>query len=267
MEVKDRSQGRDHKRLPFMTSSFIMYKIDNNDSYMLHSPKWPCNTSLFDFFWEAPASVPLLFTLTALPTSVIIPTSVIVISVVVINTPPVVIASSVIVPPPVIVVVVIPSIPRLSSLLLPLSDCPLLLLFAQLLRILMPLPSQSDVVGTDGDDTGAEDIHREAFVTQLLLLVRAHFTLLDGVFARMVRLCVLVQAVGGSDGCDGRQTGRQSDVLPSVPLLLGFFRGRVVAQVLLFWFFGVVVAFLAAGEMAETFAVFLALVGSAAGGV
>ena len=88
--------------------------------------------------------------------------------------------------------------------------------------------------------------------------MRAHFALLDGVFARMVGLGVLVQAVGGSNGGDRGETSGQSDVFPSVPLLLSFFRGRVVAQVLLFWLFGVVVAFFAAGKVAEAFAVLLA---------
>ena len=199
----------------------------------------------------------------------IIPTSVVVIVPVIIVIPPIVIASPVIITAPVIVfvVVIIPSIPRLSSSLLLLPDRPLLLLLAQLLRILIPLPSQSDVVGANGYDAGTEEIHRQTFVAQFLLLVRAHFALLDGVLARVVRLRVLVQAVGGGDGGDGGQAGGQSDVFPAVALLLRFFRGGVVAQVLFFGCFGVVVAPVAAGAVAEAFAFFLPLVGSAAGGV
>ena len=203
-----------------------------------------------------------VFPLSALPSSMPIPTSVVVIP------PVVIVAQPVIVPTPIIVVVIIVlSIPRQGPLLLPLPNRPLFLLFTQLLRILMPLPAQPDIIGTDGNDPRTENIHRKALIPQLLLLVRAHLALLDGVLARVVRLRVLVQAVGGRDGRDGGQPGGQSDVLPAVPLLLGFFRGRVVAQLLFFGLFGVVVAFVAAGDVAQAFAVFLALVRAPARGV
>lgn len=204
----------------------------------------------FLFFFLSRLRPACRFSLSALPASVIVISAI-------------VIAPSVII----IIIIIIPPIPRLRPSLLLLPNRPLLLLLAQLLRILIPLPPQPDIISTDGNDARTEEIHREALIAQLLLLVGAHLALLDGVLARVVRLRVLVQAVGGGDGGDGRQPGRQRDVLPAVFFLLRFFRGGVVAQIFFFGLLRVVVAFVAAGGMAEAFAVFLALVRSAARGV
>ena len=204
--------------------------------------------NLVVFFFLSRLRPACRFSLSALPASVIV-------------------ISPVLIAPSVIIIVIIPPIPRPRPSLLLLPDRPLLLLLAQLLRILIPLPPQPDIISTDRNDTRTKDIHRQTLIAQLLLLVRAHLALLDGVLARVVRLRVLVQAVGGGDGGDGGQPGRQSDVLPAVFFLLRFFRGGVVAQILFLGLLRVVVAFVAAGGMAEAFAVFLALLRSAARGV
>lgn len=67
----------------------------------------------------------------------------------------------------------------------------------------MSLPSKPDVVRANREHASTKNIHRKSFIAQLLLLVRTHLTMLDSIFARMVGFCVLIQAVGSSDGSDG----------------------------------------------------------------
>ena len=178
--------------------------------------------------------------------------------VVIIIVAPVVITPPVVVVSPIVVVVIIISLALslLSIPLLSLLDRSFLLLFTHLLCDLVPLPSKSYIVCTNGKDTGAEEIHCEGFVAQLLLLVRAHLPILDSIFTSVVRLSSLVETVTGSNGSDGGQASGQKYILAAFLLLLRLFGGRVVTQFFHFHF-GVVVAFVAARDMPETFAVLL----------
>lgn len=239
------------------------YKYSHKDQYNPQHADFAhllCNVIRFPGLRPASRSVrsglpPLI--IIAAPMIISSPIVIIIVAPVII-TPPVVITPPIVVPSPVVVVVIIVflAVSLLGIPPLPLLDRSFLLFFTHLLCDLVPLPSKSHIVRTNGENTNAEEIHREGFVPQFLLLVRAHLPFFDSVFTSVVRLCGLVETVTGGNGSNGGQTSGQKYVLAALPLLLSLFGRRVVTQFFHF-VFGVVVAFVAARNMPETFAVLL----------